>query len=36
MIRKTILSASFVLLAASAAFTALPAQAATDAASPIR
>ena len=36
MIRKTILSASFVLLAASAAFTALPAQAATDAAAVIK
>ena len=36
MIRKTILSASFALLAASAAFTALPARAATDAAAVVK
>lgn len=36
MIRKTILSASFALLAASAAFTTLPAQAATDAAAVVK
>ena len=36
MIRKTILSASFALLAASAAFTAVPAKAATDAAAVVK
>lgn len=36
MIRKTILSASFALLATSATFTALPARAATDAAAVVK